>query len=197
VSRADQRRELQEDETAEVVKRRGWTHELGFADHGASGADDKRPEFRRMMDAARRREFDVLVVWRADRVYRSLVELVQTIRELGELGIGFVSVTEPFDTTTSSGRLLLSICGAFAEFERNVLIERTRAGLEAAKRRGRKLGRPRKVIDVERARAMKNAGMTFAQVAKVLGVSVGVVHAALATGSNRKQPEDDSSPRSA
>lgn len=165
---------------------RGWSSSLRFADDGVSGSHGDRAAFKSMLAAARKRTFDVLVVYRSDRLFRSLTELVTTIDELAELGIGFVSVTEPFDTTTSSGRLLLQICGAFAEFERNVMIERTKSGLEAARRRGVKLGRPRRAVDVELALEMRRIGMFGSQIARELGVSEATLYRAI--GGSPKSP---------
>jgi DNA invertase Pin-like site-specific DNA recombinase len=131
VSRADQKSQLQTDETAELVQRRGWTLHAQFADEGISGSHDRRPSLQAMMVAARKRKFNVLVVYRCDRLFRSLRDLILTIDELTSLGVGFVSVNESIDTTSPQGRLMLHMISAFAEFERSVLIERTRSGLEA------------------------------------------------------------------
>ena len=129
VSRSDQRPALQADETVEFIDRRGWTLVDTFVDEGVSGTKDRRPGLDRLLAAARRRDFDILVVWRSDRLFRSLSNMVAALGELSALGIAFVSVTEPFDTTTPQGRLLLHLVAAFAEFERGVLVERTRAGI--------------------------------------------------------------------
>lgn len=171
VSTRDQSSAMQQSETRDLVKRRGWKHVHEFADDGASGANPNRQALRELRDAARRRAFDVLVVYRTDRVFRSLRELLALLDELGELGVGFVSVHEPFDTTTSAGRLLLQLVGAFAEFERNVMRERTRSGLAEARRRGKVLGRPRRAIDVELVATMRKRGMDSRQIAQHFGVS--------------------------
>lgn len=176
VSRADQRSALQADETAELVTRRSWTLSKSYSDEGLSGATTKRPGFQMLLQDARRRKFDVLVVWRADRLFRSLRELIVTLDELAGLGIGFVSVTEPFDTTTPSGRLLLQLVGAFAEFERQVLIERTRSGLAAARRRGAQLGRPRREFNVARAIELRQRGSSIRDIAHALGVPIATMH---------------------
>jgi len=178
VSRADQSSALQADETSEFIIRRQWEQTHSFVDEGLSGASTKRPELRAMMEAARRRVFDVLVVYRADRVFRSLQELLGTIAELAALGVGFVSVTEPFDTTTPTGTLLLQICGAFGEFERAILIERTRAGMAAAKRRGVRIGRPPSDVDAELVKRLRARGRTWRAIATELRASVGKVHKA-------------------
>ena len=179
VSRSDQSSRMQDDETAAFVARREWSLVERFVDDGISGSHDRRPGLQAMLQAARQRRFDVLVVYRSDRLFRSLQELVNTLAELAELGVGFASVNEPFDTTTSAGKLLLQLVGAFAEFERNVMIERTRSGLAAAVRRGVKLGRPRRVVDVERAKALRLAGVNYEAIARELGVGVGTLHRAL------------------
>lgn len=171
VSTRDQDVGMQRHETRDLAERRGWTIHEEYEDK-ASGASSNRPALVELRAAARRRAFDVLIVYRTDRVFRSLRELLLVIDELGELGIGFVSVHEPFDTTTSAGRLLLQVVGAFAEFERNVLRERTRSGLELARRKGKTLGRPRAAIDRELVDTMRRRGMKMPAIAKHFGVSV-------------------------
>ena len=170
---------------------RGWSSSLLFADDGVSGSHGDRAAFKSMLAAARKRTFDVLVVYRSDRLFRSLTELVTTIDELAELGIGFVSVTEPFDTTTSSGRLLLQICGAFAEFERNVMIERTKSGLDAARRRGATLGRPRRVVDVGLVLRMRATGMENRAIARELEISEATLYRALSNDAGGLEPDVD------
>ena len=150
-----------------------------FTDQGVSGAKRQRPELNRLLDQARRRTFDILVVWRSDRLFRSLKHMVVTLDEIGALGVDFVSVSEPFDTTTPQGRLLLHLVAAMAEFERELIRERTRAGLAAARRRGVSLGRPPVEIDMDEVMLMRSKGMSIRQVAKALGVSASSVHRAL------------------
>lgn len=137
-----------------------------------SGAKEDRPELARLLDHARRG--DVLVVWKLDRLARSLKQLVLALEDLGKRGIGFRCLAPAIDTTTPEGRLLYSITGAFAEFEREIISQRTRAGLKAALARGRKGGRPRALDDggVAKARAMlRDPSISVAAIAKVLGVS--------------------------
>jgi len=105
--------------------------------------------------------------------------MVLTLDELAAMGIEFVSATEPMDTTTPQGKLLLHLVAAFAEFERGVLVERTRAGLAAARRRGARLGRPRVQVDLARARALRAGGASLRQIAKALGVGLGTIHGLL------------------
>ncbi|GCE32189.1 resolvase [Dictyobacter alpinus] len=112
-----------------------------------SGKRFDRPEFLRMLDMAR--SGDVIVVWRLDRLGRSLKELVETVGQLGERGIELRSLKENIDTTTPTGKLMFHIIAAMAEFERDVIRERTMAGLEAARARGRKGGRPKAIQGIK------------------------------------------------
>jgi DNA invertase Pin-like site-specific DNA recombinase len=179
VSTAEQHPELQADETADLIRSRGWELVGTYIDRGVSGARERRPELSSMLDDARKRKFDVLVVWRSDRLFRSLKHMVNTLAELSALGIDFVSVTEPFDTCTPQGRLLLHLVSAFGEFERAILIERTRAGVAAARRRGARLGRPQASIDLLRARALRAQGVSVREVAATLGVKPTTLYRAL------------------
>jgi len=106
-----------------------------------SGASD-RPQREQLMQAARRREVDAILVWRLDRWGRSLADLVLTLKELSELGVGFISVTEALDLTTPTGRALAGLLAVFAEFEREILRERVKAGIAQARKEGRPHGRP-------------------------------------------------------
>jgi DNA invertase Pin-like site-specific DNA recombinase len=173
--------ELQDDETKDFIARRGWKLTATYVDHGVSGSRDSRPELDRMLADARRGKFDILVVWKSDRLFRSLRHLVTTLDELAAIKIGFASATEPFDSTTPSGRLLVHLVGAMAEFERAVMIERTKAGLAVAIRRGARPGRPRARVDLERARVLRGDGKTFKEVADELGVGVATLHRAMKT----------------
>ncbi|HEY3408383.1 MAG TPA: recombinase family protein [Propionicimonas sp.] len=172
VSTRDQRPDLQADETMQVIERRGWVLVDTFIDHGISGTTQHRPEIDRLLAAARKGAFDVLLVWRADRLFRSLKHMVCTLDEVAALGIDFVSVTEPFDSTTPTGKLMLQLVAAFGEFERCLIAERCRAGQTAARKRGVRIGRPRVVVDVQRALGLRAAGMSLRQVAAELKIGV-------------------------
>ncbi|SCX35856.1 recombinase family protein [Agrobacterium rosae] len=139
----------------------------------ASGARSGRPELTAALDYMR--EGDTLVVWKLDRLARSLTQLIETVDSLRKRGIELRSLSETIDTTTSAGRLTFNLFGALAEFERDVIRDRTKAGLEAARARGRKGGRPRKLNekDLMVARAMLSADppVSFAETARRLKVS--------------------------
>lgn len=124
----------------EYAKKRGWSIALQIKEVG-SGAKT-RPQREELMKAARRREVDVIIVWRLDRWGRSLADLVTTLKELSDLGIGFVSLTEAIDLTTPSGRALAGMLAVFAEFERDILRERVKAGIAQAREQGKPHGRP-------------------------------------------------------
>lgn len=108
----------------------------------ASGSKESRPELDRMMKEIRKGNFDGVMVWKLDRLGRSLKHLLQLIEEFRNKKLAFISLTEGFDTSTSQGQLLLSLLGAFAEFERNLIQERIKAGLERRKSEGKQMGRP-------------------------------------------------------
>lgn len=141
-----------------------------FVDEGVSGSVSSRPELDRCL--AHLREGDTLVVWRLDRLARSLRHLLELVESLSTKGIHLRSLTESIDTSSASGRLVLSVFGALAEFERSLIIERTQAGLAAARARGAKIGRPAAVStgQVEQARTLVGAGHRVPDVARTLGV---------------------------
>jgi DNA invertase Pin-like site-specific DNA recombinase len=125
----------------EYAERRGFPVAHEYVDH-ASGVKNDRGQYRAMLEAARRRQFDVLLVWRYDRFARSLRELVNALAEFEGLGIDFVSYNEGADTTTPQGKLLFGIMASLAEFERSLIAERVKAGMQRAKAQGKHTGRP-------------------------------------------------------
>jgi DNA invertase Pin-like site-specific DNA recombinase len=173
ISPADQSPDLQED----ALKKAGCLRV--FSDR-ASGATDQRPELERMLDHLR--PGDSVVVWRLDRLARSLRNLIEIVRRLEEKKVGLKSLQESIDTTTSSGKLIFHVFGALAEFERELIRERTRAGLEAARARGRKGGRPSVMTRDKLAAARKlyeSGDQTMAQIARSLSVSRSSLYRAL------------------
>lgn len=150
----------------------------------ASGAQKDRPELSKAVGYLRKG--DVLVVWKLDRLARSLKQLIETVEDLERRGIGFVSLTESIDTTTPGGRLIFHVFGALAEFERELIRERTNAGLKSAKQRGVKLGRPKSLdgdaLNVAKA-LLKSGDMSATQVAEHVGVSRATLYRAVGTAS--------------
>lgn len=143
VSTLDQEPENQLDELRRYAEARGWSA-TEYIDRGVSGGKDRRPAHDQLVRDARRRRFDVLVVWRLDRLGRNLRHLITFLEELQALGVEFVSLAEGIDATTPAGKLQMHILGAIAEFERERIQERVRAGLARARAQGTRLGRPRK-----------------------------------------------------
>jgi DNA invertase Pin-like site-specific DNA recombinase len=125
----------------------------------------------KLLDAARRREIDVVLVWRLDRWGRSVTDLLATLQELEHLGVGFVSLTEALDLTTPSGRAMAALLAVFAEFEREILRERTRAGLAHARQKGKQLGRPMTAgLQAAAIRKLHRAGISKAEIARRLQI---------------------------
>jgi DNA invertase Pin-like site-specific DNA recombinase len=133
-----------------------------------------------LMNDAHRRKFDAVLVWKIDRFGRSLKHLVNSLAELGALGVAFVSFRDNLDLSTPSGRLMFQIIGAMAEFERALMQERVRAGIRNAQAKGRRLGRPRVVVDVSRIASLRAQGRSWSQVRVELGVSKGTAQRAVA-----------------
>jgi DNA invertase Pin-like site-specific DNA recombinase len=163
VSTEDQKTDLQRDAIENYCKLRGWHAPALFVDQGESGAKTSRPEFDRMMSDVRGGLFDVVLTWKFDRIGRSTSHLISVLDELQRRGVAFVSVTESIDTTTPMGKMIFTVFAALAEFERETLIMRTKAGLEAARTRGAVLGAPTKVTDEQRRDILylKGQGMSL------------------------------------
>jgi putative DNA-invertase from lambdoid prophage Rac len=175
VSTADQTCENQLIDLRRYCQARGWTL-AEYIDEAVSGATERRPALDRLMTDARRRRVDVLVVWRLDRLGRSLKHLILTLDELAALGIAFTSLNEGIDTTTPAGRLQLHLLAAIAEFERARIVERVHAGLARARKEGRRLGRrPTHITGEQLARV---AHLSQRDAARALGISRSVLQRA-------------------
>jgi len=178
VSTTDQHAEAQLAELRAYAARRGLPA-VEYVDEGVSGRRRSRPAFDAMMKASRRRELGAVVVVRLDRAARSLGHLAELGEEFRDLGVELVSLRESIDTSTASGRAMFGMCAVFAALEVDLLRERTMAGLEAARRRGVRLGRPA-ALDRhgrERALRLRRSGRSIREIAEMLGVSVGTIHA--------------------
>ena len=177
VSTHEQNCELQRREIAEYIEKRGWSQPIFFEDK-ATGTTENRPMLKEMLTQARKRKIDVIICWKMDRLFRSLKHLILTLQEFSELGISFLSLRDQIDLSTSAGRLMLHIVGAFAEFESSLIQERVKAGLANARAKGRILGRPKKRDDVIILRLRKQ-GVSIRGIAKHLNISKGSVQRAL------------------
>src|ERR1700693_5362516 len=153
----------------EYAVRRGWTIALQVKEVGSGVSERQLRE--KLLDAARRREIDVVLVWRLDRWGRSVADLLATLQELNHLGVGFVSLTEALDLTTPAGRAMAALLAVFAEFEREILRERVRAGLAHARQNGQTLGRPVTAgLQTSQVRKLYRAGVSKSEIARRLEI---------------------------
>ena len=173
--------ERQKEILVNFFKARGWDYQI-YEDKGKTGANMDRVGFKKLMDDIEKEKPYAVVVAKIDRYARSLIDLLNSIQDLEQKGIGFISVQDSgIDTTSPNGRLLLQILGAFAEFERNMINSRTSAGREKAMALGIKFGRPRyktseknggKYIDPKRVLELKAKGMSARSISKFMGCSI-------------------------
>jgi DNA invertase Pin-like site-specific DNA recombinase len=171
VSTADQSTGLQLDELRAYCIRRQWDIAEEFCDEGVSGSKESRPALDRLMKAAKRRSFGAVLVYRYDRFARSLRQLVNALAEFDAMGIAFVSLHEGVDTSTPNGRLVFGIFASISEFERSLIIARTVSGIEAARKRGAIIGRPRVVVDADKVRLLRSQGLSWERVAAETGIA--------------------------
>jgi DNA invertase Pin-like site-specific DNA recombinase len=177
VSTAEQSLDAQLRDLREYAARRGWPESSEYLDHGVSGAKDSRPGWNACWDALQKRKHDVLLVAALDRLGRSLPHLVKVIGTLCELGVTLVSLRENIDLGTAQGRMMAGLFGVLAEYERELIRERTKAGMRAAKARGSRIGPPKRHFDTRRATELRDAGMGQLKIARLLGIGVGRVNA--------------------
>jgi DNA invertase Pin-like site-specific DNA recombinase len=169
--------ELQLQPLREYCQRRGFEIAGEYVDNGVSGVKDRRPQLDRLMASARKRQIDIILVWKLDRFGRSLKQLVTALDELSGLGVGFISYQDNLDLTTAQGRLMFHIIGAMAEFERELIKERVKAGLENARRKGKKLGRkPVPPIDRDKVVALfeRDSSLSVRKIVKRLACRRGL-----------------------
>src|SRR6202795_301790 len=193
VSTKDQSCELQVRDLRSFWAARGFDLVREYVDVGQSGVKDSRPELNKLMDDARKRQFDAIVVWRFDRFARSTKHLLTALEEFRSLGIQFISYQENIDTSSALGQALFTIVSAVAQLERDLIRERVSAGIRNARANGKKLGRPIRAVDPERILQMRAEGQTLEQIAEKLGVGYGTVRArlqnALAKNPDEKRPQ--------
>lgn len=178
VSTSEQSCELQIRELKEFAERRGWNVVAVFEEK-MSGTTANRPQLKQLQKLVAERKIDVVLTWKLDRLFRSLKDLLSVLQDWSDLGVELVSLRDNIDLTTSTGRLLMQIVGAFGEFEASIIRERVRAGVENARRKGVKLGRPALQLDPEKVRTLRSSGYAIRAIASELKISVGSVQKAL------------------
>lgn len=170
VSTHNQNTDTQKLAVEQFAQRRGFSETLLYIDEGYSGAKDRRPRLDDLMKDARAKRFDVVVVFRFDRFARSLKHLVLALEEFQALGISFISVSESIDTSTPLGRMSYAMIAAMAEFERSIIQERIRAGLDRARAEGKHLGRPKRIFDRDQVRVLREAGYSVRNISRILQI---------------------------
>lgn len=164
---------MQTRELEEYCCRRGWTVTGTYVDVGISGTKERRPELDRLQSDAHKRTFDVVVCWKFDRFARSVSHLLRALETFNALGIAFVSLSEQLDTTTPTGKMVLTVLGAMAELERSLIVERVKAGLRNARAKGKRLGRPRVIVDAARIAQLRASGASWSAITRQLHLSDG------------------------
>lgn len=166
-STVEQSTDLQKRELTEYANARGWAVYEIYEDHGKTGTNTNRPAFQKLLSDSKRRKFDGIVVYKLDRAFRSLKDLVTVLSEWNALGVSFISLRDHVDLSTPSGRLMTQIIGAMSEFEASLIRERVRAGLAHARAKGVVLGR-KPSLDREKVFALRSKGMKATDIAREL-----------------------------
>lgn len=169
VSTADQTSAQQLAILREYCSKAGYEIFEEFIDEGESAVKSNRPEYLRLLEAARKRQFNIILVYKLDRFSRSLKELVNTMAVLKQYGVNFISYSEKdFDTTTATGQLMFHIVSAFAQFERDMISERTKLKLHHLRSQGKVLGRPKKANE-NRVYELRKKGLSLSQIGREIG----------------------------
>jgi DNA invertase Pin-like site-specific DNA recombinase len=168
--------EMQLRDLRQLAQQRGFEIIAEFCDEGVSGSRDSRPQLDRMLVDAQHGKFQAILIWRLDRLGRSLQNLVRLFENFRAWNVSLISFGEGLDFSTSMGKLFYQLSGAFAEFERDCIRERVKAGLRNARAKGKKLGRPRVTLDATRIASLRSEGLSWATIAERLGVGEGTVY---------------------
>ena len=188
VSTGMQSPQLQLRDLRKFAKSSRWRIFREYVDRGESGTSSSHPELNQLMDDARKGKFEGVLVWRFDRFARSLKHLVNTLAEFEDRGVGFVSYQENLDLSTSMGKAMFGIIGAMAQMERDIIAERVKAGLETARAQGKKLGRPRVDVDVDRIMRLSEKS-SVREIAKKTGYSPSTVWRVIRRNSSSLQKQ--------
>lgn len=187
-STSDQSTDLQRKEITEYLSHRPHTDITFYDDAAHSGVSKTRPAMSELMEDARKKRIHTIVVYKLDRWFRSLRETIVTLQELNDLDVAFIAINNSLDATTSEGRLILHVIAAFAEFERDLIIDRVKAGLKVARAKGKTFGRRKTKFDEEQAKALRAGGMSWGHIGKTLGVAPSVIYARLNPKTDPKTP---------
>ena len=167
VSTQDQSVSMQLEDLRRYCEQRGFEIYKEYSDVGISGMKDRRFALDDLMADAKKRKFDLVLCWRFDRFARSTKHLITALEEFRHLGIDFISYQENIDTSSPLGKAIFTIVAAIGELERSIIVERVRAGIRQAKKRGKILGRPKTLnLDVDELRKMRDQGLSFSKIAK-------------------------------
>ena len=181
VSTNDQSVQMQTSDLKRYCDQRGFEVFKEYSDHGISGTKDKRPALDELMADSQKRKFDTVLVWRFDRLFRSTKHLIKALEQFHHLGIDFISYSESIDTSSPLGKAIFTIIGAIGELEKNIILERVRAGLRRAKESGKILGRPRRLdLDVKELQKMRDKEkLSLREIAKRVKASPATVYKTL------------------
>jgi len=171
VSTTEQSTDSQLLDLRRYVRERGWDIFKEYVDEGISGTKDSRPALNELMNDAKKRRFDVVLVWRFDRFARSTKHLILALEEFKNLGIDFVSYQENIDTSSPLGSAIFTIISAVAQLERDIIAERVKAGLRRARENGKVIGRPKALFSVEEAYKLRLKGLSLREIGEKIGVS--------------------------
>jgi DNA invertase Pin-like site-specific DNA recombinase len=166
VSTNDQSVGMQIFDLRQYCKQRGFEIFKEYSDEGISGTKDRRPALDQLMSDAKKRKFDAVLCWRFDRFARSTKHLITALEEFHHLGIDFISYQENIDTSSPLGKAIFTIVSAIAELERNIIVERVKAGIRRAKEKGKTLGRPKLDLDRDEIQEMRRRGISFEKIGK-------------------------------
>jgi DNA invertase Pin-like site-specific DNA recombinase len=179
VSTKDQSVDMQLNDLERYSKERGLNIFNIYKDSGVSGTKETRPALGELMNDAKKRKFDMVLVWRFDRFARSTKHLVTALHEFRHLGIDFISFQENIDTSSPLGEAIFTIISAMSKLERDIIAERVKGGLRKAKANGKKLGRPKNIVDTEKVIEYRKQNKSIRQIASELGLSRGSVERTL------------------
>ena len=184
---------MQTRELREYCQRRNWEIEGEYVDAGVSGVKERRPQLDALLVVCRKRRVDAVVVYRYDRFARSLRQLVNALEEFRSLGIEFISLHEGVDTSTPNGRLIFGIFASIAEFERELIRDRVKSGIAAARSKGKRLGRPIVRVDAARIAALRARGRSWREICGETGLSKGTAQRALQSFPSNLVPHQNTS----